>query len=279
MAHKIDHRVEQAREAAIEVLRSNAHGPYRGLPRTAGWGYPEPYTRDLMISSLGMLTSGDELLRGRVRRVLQVLAENQSERGHMPGLVHDANDRGASDTTPLFLLGVGVFRRATGEEDFLWGAAAKAMTWMDHQSPDDHIMVAQQPTSDWRDEQWVLGYGLYVNVLLYACLRMFGRQERADELGRLLNKLAVQRDTKHSHVHEGLVLPHKPYYAMWSYKLYSSQRFDLLGNSLAVLAGAASRTRARSLISWVERECEALREGGQLALKLPPCMFPYIRPD
>ena len=28
-------------------------GPIEGLPRTAGWGYPEPYTRDLMISALG----------------------------------------------------------------------------------------------------------------------------------------------------------------------------------------------------------------------------------
>ncbi len=45
--------IEQASKASLEVLLHNARGPYHGLPRTAGWGYPEPYTRDLMISILG----------------------------------------------------------------------------------------------------------------------------------------------------------------------------------------------------------------------------------
>ena len=31
-----------------------------------------------------------------------------------------------------------------------------------------------------------------------------------------------------------LVVKHKPYYALWSYKILSSERFDLLGNSLAI---------------------------------------------
>jgi len=39
--------VDRAKEAALRVLLHNAHGPFQGLPRAAGWGYPEPYTRDL----------------------------------------------------------------------------------------------------------------------------------------------------------------------------------------------------------------------------------------
>ena len=54
--------IEQAKDAALKVLLHNIHGPYRGLPRTAGWGYPEPYTRDIMIASLGMLVSGNKKL-------------------------------------------------------------------------------------------------------------------------------------------------------------------------------------------------------------------------
>ena len=53
MNHHGKSLIEQAKEAAIQVLLHNARGPCRGLPRTAGWGYPEPYTRDLMIASLG----------------------------------------------------------------------------------------------------------------------------------------------------------------------------------------------------------------------------------
>ncbi len=45
-----------------------------------------------------------------------------------------------------------------------------------------------------------------------------------------------------------LVLPYKPYYAMWSYKIYRSERFDLLGNSLAILSGLASPVRAGCII-------------------------------
>ena len=146
-----------AKAAALEVLLRNNHGPYRGLPRTAGWGYPEPYTRDMMICSLGVLITENEKLLKSLRRVLEVLARNQTELGHVPSLVSDREDRGASDTTPLFLMGVGLYRMATGEKDFLEEAVQKSLTWLRYQSPPNRCLVAQQPTSDWRDEQWVLG--------------------------------------------------------------------------------------------------------------------------
>ena len=76
--------VALAREAALEVLRHNAHGPFHGLPRTAGWGYPEPYTRDLLISILGIAVSGDQKLMESTRLVLTTLAENQSATGPYP---------------------------------------------------------------------------------------------------------------------------------------------------------------------------------------------------
>lgn len=271
--------VAEARQAALEVLRHNARGPFLGLPRTAGWGYPEPYTRDLMISALGILVSGDEYLTRRLRRVLEVLAQNQTRLGHIPGFAHDPEDRGASDTTPLFLIGVALFRRAANEPEFLSEAVQKALRWMEYQSPEDRVIVAQQPTSDWRDEQWVPGFGLYVNVLLYVALRLHGEGRRAETLQELMSRFVVTAEGKHSHVHEGLVLPHKPYYALWSFKLYSSERFDLLGNSLAILSGIAPRSRARALVAWIEHECEALRASGQLAVELPPNLFPYIERD
>jgi hypothetical protein len=85
-------------------------------------------------------------------------------------MVHDKDNTGSSDSTPLFLLGIAVFRILTGEEKFLQEAVEKALTWMEYQSPTSRTLVAQQPTSDWRDEQWVLGYGLFVNTLVYSYL-------------------------------------------------------------------------------------------------------------
>jgi hypothetical protein len=271
--------IDQAKKAALELLLHNNHGPYRGLPRTAGWAYPEPYTRDLMISALGILTTGDKNLINSLRKVLQTLANNQTQLGHIPSLVHDLQDRGSSDTTPLFLMAVGLFRKATGEHDFLESAVQKAMKWMQYQSPSDRVMVAQLPTSDWRDEQWVLGYGLFVNTVVYTYLRLFEQHERASMLRDMMGRFTVKGERQQRHVHEGLVLRYKPYYALWSYKVYRSERFDLLGNSLAILSGIASLSRARGIIAWIETECRALKANEDLAADLPPSFFPYIRPD
>ena len=271
--------IERARDVALKVLLHNAHGPFRRLPRTAGWGYPEPYTRDLMICSLGVLVSGNNKLIKCLRRVLETVGRNQSQHGHIPSLVHDPEDRGASDCTPLFLMAVGIFRKVTGESDFLEQPVRKAMRWMKYQSPSDRVLVAQLPTSDWRDEQWVLGYALYVNTVVYTYLRLFGQHERASVLREMMGHFTVKGERQHRHVHEGLVLRYKPYFAAWSYKVYGSERFDLLGNSLAILSGIATRTRAKELVSWIEAECRELRRNGDLVVDLPPNFFPYVRSD
>ena len=270
--------IEEAKKAALEVLLHNSHGPYMGLPRTAGWGYPEPYTRDLMFSIFGIAVSGNKKLLDSIRKVLNTLAKNQTEHGHIPSLVHDKEDRGSSDTTPLFLLGVGIFRKVTGEPEFLHEAVEKALTWMEYQSPSDRYLVAQQPTSDWRDEQWVLGYGLFVNTIVYSYLRLLGLNDRADHVWKEMGKFTIIAGEGHRHVHEGLVVKHKPYYAFWSYKILSSERFDLLGNSLAILSGIASPTRANEMISWIEEECASMRAKGDLVVNLPPNFFPFVQP-
>ncbi len=270
--------VERAKAAALEVLLHNRRGPFHKLPRTAGWGYPEPYTRDLMIASLGVLVSGRDDLIDAWRHMLEVLAKHQTALGHIPSLVHDPDDRGASDTTPLFLLATAIFRAALNEPDFLREPVEKALTWMAYRSPGDNVLVGQLPTSDWRDEQWVLGYGLYVNTVLYAALRLLGQDKRATILREMMEHFTVKGDRQHRHVHEGLVLRRKPYYAMWSYKVYRSERFDLLGNSLTILSGIASATRASRLVTWIETECSALQKNEDLAVELPPNFFPYIRP-
>jgi len=272
-------QIDKAKRIALEVLLHNAHGPYQGLPRVAGWGYPEPYTRDLMISILGIVASDNQQLITVIRNVLETLAKNQTEHGHIPSLVHDREDRGSSDTTPLFLLAVGIYRKATGEHDFLQNAVRKALTWMEYQSPSDRYLVAQQPTSDWRDEQWVIGYGLFVNSIVYSYLRLLDQDVRAERLRREIAQYIITGGRIPPHTHEGLAIKHKPYYAFWSYKIYSSERFDLLGNSLAILSGIASPSRAEKIIAWVEAECIEMRRNSELAVDLPPNFFPFIKPE
>lgn len=91
--------IASAKKAATDVLLHNAHGTVANLPRTAGWGYPEPYTRDLLISVLGIATTGNKQLMQSVKNVLLTLATNQSELGQIPSLVHDKKNLGSSCTT------------------------------------------------------------------------------------------------------------------------------------------------------------------------------------
>jgi len=270
--------IETAKQAAIEVLKHNAHGPYQGLPRTAGWGYPEPYTRDLLFSIFGIGVSKDLTLLTSIRIILETLAENQTEHGHIPSLVHDKNNRGSSDSTPLFLLGVGIFRKISGEPDFLKIAVEKAMIWMEYQSPSDRLLVAQQPTSDWRDEQWVIGYGLYVNTLVYSYLRILGHHVKADLMHHDMGRFTITEGNMNHQINEGLSVKATPYLAFWFYKIYSSEHCDLLGNSLAILSGIAPLTRADEIISWIEEECAGMKNRGELAMNLPPNFFPFIKP-
>ncbi|UZJ64412.1 glycoside hydrolase 100 family protein [Sphingobacterium sp. KU25419] len=135
---------------------------------------------------------------------------------------------------------------------------------MEYQSPTDQTLVAQQPTSDWRDEQWVLGYGLYVNTVYHLGLQLLGEHDRAELLAIDINKHLMLKD---------------PYYAIWSFKEYHSNKFDLLGNSLAILSGIASLEQSKGIISWVESSCQSMVEDGLLAIDLPPNFFPFIYPD
>ena len=55
----------------------------------------------------------------------EVLARNQSAHGLVPGLIDDPEDLGATDTTPLFLLGLEVFRRVSGKRNYLEDVSGK----------------------------------------------------------------------------------------------------------------------------------------------------------
>ena len=269
MGRARDTSIRDAKRAAVEVLLHNARGPYGGLPRTAGWGYPEPYTRDLLISGLGILASGNEVLLASLLRVMATLAQNQSRLGHIPSLVHDAEDRGASDTTPLFLLVLGMFRRVAGEPAFLPEAGARALQWMDYQSIDDRQLVGQQPTSDWRDEQWVLGQGLFVNALVHGYLKVLGLTDRAQALRADANRADGR----------GFVTAGQPTYATWFYKVLRDVRCDVLGTSVAILTGLADREQARAMLAWIDSQCAGLRAHGELAVDLAPCLIPTVQPS
>ncbi|MGV8813846.1 MAG: glycoside hydrolase 100 family protein [Gelidibacter sp.] len=270
--------IASAKKAAIEVLLHNSHGTVANLPRTAGWGYPEPYTRDLLISVLGIAASGNTELMQSVKNVMLTLAENQAENGQIPSLVNDRNNKGSSDTTPLFLMAAGIMRTLLDDPHFLEDAVEKAVVWMEYQCPTNYYLIAQQPTSDWRDEQWVLGFGLFVNTVTYSGLKLLKKYKDAKNLGDAIQQLTYASDASRSCPHEGLAIFDQPYFALWSYKIYSSNRFDLLGNSIAILSGLASPSKAKDMVKWIENECNSMDRNKDLVVDVTPNFFPFILP-
>lgn len=283
-------KVAEAKKAAIEVLLHNNKGPFNGFPRTAGWGYPEPYTRDLMIASLGILLTDNQELIDSLRNVLEALAKIQTEHGHIHGwLREDKISDDSSDTTPLFILAVGFFREKTGEKDFLEEAVKKAMTWMKYQSPNDSGLVYQSKANDWRDEQWFYGTCIFVNTIVYSYLKIFDQSERAELIRKLINCPVIGNE-KSPCIHSGLLTTHKNFYAICVFKTCKTyvidtrgesiydRWFDLLGNSLAILSKIASPEITENIISWVEKQCKRMQNRQELALDLPPVFFPYIYP-
>jgi hypothetical protein len=61
--------------------------------------------------------------------------------------------------------------------------------------------------------------------------------------------------------------------------IYSSERINLLGNSLAILSGIASPARAEKILTWIEDECSGMRKNGELSIDLSPNLFPFIKPE
>ncbi|HYN44698.1 MAG TPA: hypothetical protein VER35_01735 [Candidatus Limnocylindrales bacterium] len=58
---------------------------------------------------LRIAVSENQKLIESIRRVLETLAQNQTEHGHIPSLVHDEEDRRSSDTSLLCFCGVLAF--------------------------------------------------------------------------------------------------------------------------------------------------------------------------
>ena len=184
--------------------------------------------------------------------------------GHIPSLVHDPDDRGASDTTPLFLIGLALYRRATGEADFLEAAAEQAMNWMEYQSPDDRVIVAQLPTSDWRDEQWVLGFGLYVNTLVYTPISgCSALNEEADGLAEILDAWTFTAASGTATSTKGWPWRTNPTTPCGPTRCTTASGSICWATAWPSYRACAS-ARAQAIVAWVEadvRRCESGRTG------------------
>ena len=151
---------------------------------------------------------------------------------------------------------------------------------MEYQSPSDRYLVAQQPTSDWRDEQWVMGCGLFVNTVVYSYLRLMGQHERADKLLQAMARhIVIGRANKAASYPRGLAIDTSP-------TMLSGPT-----RSTAVNGSTCWETAWRYSLAWprrreLERSSPGLKPSASTCvgtvnwpLTCRPTVFPFIQPE
>ncbi|MAU13008.1 MAG: glycogen debranching protein [Anaerolineaceae bacterium] len=173
---KTEKRLAAAHEEALAVLQDcvTPHG-FRasGLPA----GYPQIWTRDSVITSLGALVTGDQTFLNCTRASLDLLGQYQSKLGLIPLNVNpdtgyiSTENAGASDANLWYIIGHYMYYLTTKDTAFLqahWEIITKALAWLEYQDMNECGLLEIPEAANWMDLISVRYNTLYDNVLYYA---------------------------------------------------------------------------------------------------------------
>lgn len=275
-----------AYERAVDVVRRCAEPT--GIKAAAQY-YPDVWARDSMITALGALLVGEPAFDTAVRNGLTRMAETMTETGHVWNYIpHNGVPSGAInnaiDSNLWFLIGHGYYYRQRRDLAFVrqWlPAMERALFWLRCQDCDDDGLLESQEGADWADLFPNRNKVLLPNVLYYrALLDLAALREAAGQDGTRYRALA------HG-VREGLRLlfwvegsEERLAFALeqmrgrgeWAYvykqmhglywirdyfmpyipfRQVPRDRFDTLGNLLAILFGVADGEQAGAILDYI----------------------------
>lgn len=287
--------VEEARARALDVLRACVTP--LGLRASAERdGYREVWTRDAVISLLGVCAAGAEELVPALRRSLESLTRVQSPLGYIPinvgpdGRRSSAN-AGAVDGNLWYVLGHYLLDRTFAVPDLLEQhreAIGRAMLWARYQDSDDDRLLEVQEAADWADLLAYRGKVLYGNVLYTLALDAYAQLARrlglpdgpahaqeAERVRGCINALlwvdsddglgderppleTDGREARRLVQATRSVLWSRPYYLPWIAFRDFGDWCDVLGNCLAILAGVADPARRDRILRYFDQVGVAL---------------------
>ena len=173
--------IEEARKHALEVLYG-CITPHGFRASALKEGYPQIWSRDSMIMSLGAVTTGDSQLQEAIRASLITMREHQSSRGLIQLNVNPDNsyvsseNAGALDCNLWFILGHFLYFEISEDLEFLqshWMNISKALEWLDYQDMNECGLLEVPEAGNWMDLFAVRYNVLYDNVLYYAATLAF----------------------------------------------------------------------------------------------------------
>jgi glycogen debranching enzyme len=278
----------EARARAWQVIGSCASGG--SLVAAAGSAlYPHVWARDVGVASLGMTAApGPPGALEPLIRSLELLARHQDARGRIPLKVDAVADRAVAENSAgvdaglWFAVAVLAAWRALGPGalERLVEPAWRAVEWAAHLDVDGSELLCAPESADWADMLPHRHHVLSVNALYVAALRALGHlvPERAADLRARAARVAERVDLLFSveGLTGGAVAGGKlarlasaspewgltgqyatrfgdlPFYLPYVAFRAVGAHFDLVGNSLAILAGVADKGRAARILDHAD---------------------------
>lgn len=245
---------EKCLERSIQIVRNCAtsHGLYASCARG---GYSAVWSRDSMISMIGASVVDDPIIKDAFKQSLITLAQHQSKRGQIPNAVDKWSKRAPHvdfatiDSSLWFVIGHHVYKARYGGSLFkkYKKSIDKAIFWLDCQDIGENGLLEQLPTTDWQDA-FPHKYGNTINTqaLYYKVLNLIG-DKSAVKVQRIVNE------------QKGIKLWYKDFYVAYRWKNHGKYKeygdwFDSLGNLLAIVFGLADDSRAKKILSYIEKE-------------------------
>lgn len=286
--------IHDAYTEAIKKLRANTTS--EGLLAAAPFSfegeqktYTALYSRDIGISSLGILASENVDLIQSLKQSLMNLAEAQSKLGQFPFYFKPTENRkqwrtpGSVDSTLWWCIAFLLYFEKTGDEEFYdqyQEHLDKGFLWLMYQDTNNDFLLEQGEAADWADEMPRQGIVLYTNALWYWLLTLRIRLEDRDDLQAMKTyvhegvntvfwihkqkdsnlRYVPQNNYTASHIFaNGLVeyinsqVVYLPYYLSFvGHKTYEL-RCDTLGNILACLVGLADKKQTALIIQHIQQ--------------------------
>ena len=265
--------LDMCHERSIRLLKDNMTSggvlAASAGARAAQRGYTAIFGRDAAVCALGMLVSGDAVMRREAAAGLHTLAQYQAPNGQIPKFVDLQKQEadfwylGCIDSTLWWLIALW-FLDDGGSSGPLRRRYAKrirlAVQWLLAQEHQRFFLLQQNEASDWADIMPRSGFVLYTNALWYFVKRLY-RVSHAPDTRANFNGLFHPFSAGISEYRRARLLNDYATRAGRDRDLYLSfvnfsffgEEGDVFGNVLAVLLGAADGPATRRTLDALTR--------------------------
>jgi glycogen debranching enzyme len=269
--------------------------------------YASLFSRDIGVSSIGILSSKDDNLIKILKTSLETLVESQSKLGQFPFYYIPETKTvrwwtpGALDSTLWWCIAFLSYYKTTRDKNFYnkyKPNLERAFTWLTYQDTNHDNLLEQGESADWADEMPRLGTVLYSNALWYWLVKLMTEIEKRTDLQLLQNEIYEAFNTLFwTHKQEDNTLNYVPennytkknvyskgiieytnthavflpyYFGFVSHKSFET-RCDVYGNILACLVGLANKNKAKLITEFI------IRSGSNLPYPIK-ALYPPIYP-